>query len=64
MTEVCNVGVWHVSGNLSNRVSSITDVYPVLEELARSGVTQWKYRPIMINERAVPIIQVVAVTFR
>jgi TonB family protein len=37
--------------------------HPLLDELAKTAVSQWKYRPVVIDGRAVPIIKVVAVPF-
>jgi TonB family protein len=37
--------------------------HPLLDELASSAAAQWKYRPVVIDGRAVPIIKVVAVSF-
>lgn len=37
--------------------------HPLLDELAKTAVSQWKYRPVVINGRAVPIIKVVVVPF-
>lgn len=45
---------------------SVLDVirgHPLLDELAKTAVEQWKYRPLVINGRPVPIIKVVAVSF-
>ena len=37
--------------------------HPLLDEIAKDAVSQWKYRPVVINGSFVPIIKVVAVTF-
>ena len=56
---------------LEIRISETGDVsvigvvrgHSLLDELAKSAVIQWKYRPVVINGSAVPIITVVAVSF-
>jgi TonB family protein len=45
---------------------SVLDVirgHPLLDELAKTAVEQWKYRPVVINGRPVPTIKVVTVSF-
>ncbi len=37
--------------------------HPLLDEPAKTAVSQWKYRPVVLDGRAVPIIKVVAVSF-
>jgi TonB family protein len=37
--------------------------HPLLNELAKNTVGNWKYRPVLIEGRAVPIIKVVTVPF-
>lgn len=44
-------------------VISVVRGHALLDELATSAVVQWKYRPVVINESAVPVIKVVAVSF-
>ena len=35
----------------------------VLNELAKEAVGQWKYRPVIVDGRVVPVVKVVAVPF-
>ena len=49
------------TGNVS--VRSVVRGHPLLDELAKSAVSQWKYGPVVVDGRVVPIIQVVAVPF-
>ncbi len=44
-------------------VLSVVRGHPLLDELAKSAVRQWKYRPVVVDCRVVPIIQIVAVPF-
>ena len=44
-------------------VLSVVRGHPLLNEIAKDAVSQWKYRPVVINGSVVPIIKVVTVTF-
>lgn len=44
-------------------VLSVVRGHPLLDELAKSAVRQWKYRPVVVDGRVVPVIQIVAVPF-
>ena len=49
------------SGDVS--VLGVVRGHPLLDSIAKEAVIQWKYRPVVINGRTVPIIKVVAVSF-
>jgi protein TonB len=44
-------------------VLSVVRGHPLLDELAKNAVSQWKYRPVVLNGRVVPVILIVAVPF-
>ncbi len=44
-------------------VLSVMRGHPLLDELAKSAVRQWQYRPVVVDGRVVPIIQIGAVPF-
>ena len=49
------------SGDVS--VLGVVRGHPLLDSIAKEAVIQWRYRPVVIHGRPVPIIQVVAVSF-
>jgi len=44
-------------------VLSVVRGHPLLDELAKKAASQWKYRPLVLDGRVVPIICIVAVPF-
>jgi len=44
-------------------VLSVVRGDPLLNELAKEAVGQWKYRPVVVDGRVIPVVKVVAVPF-